>query len=556
MFYNMPAIEISPNFFNHDAQAGGFFPVTHINPGFDIDAYISGTGKNILLEGIRGTGKTHILKMISSKCIDTYPEKKIFPVYISLAKVSEWQGSDIRLFRIQLYANIVAETISTIEREKSRVGYQKTGAEKALDAIKNMFGIKSEKDIDTVLKDIKELNENLLKNLTYNQEKFLEKTQTEQQVNVGVRTNRGIQSNWDNFNKILEEKEMQFVGKNLSYNNAAGFIIEFFKQLNYLLDCRYVILLLDECSEASDEAQIEIFRLLKLIRGTLTSDMQTNYVYFCASVYPPYSTEYPSKVRGHSFNFEPGQDAGVEYLQLDELADEYETFFSELTRKRLEYIFNKIVSNPIAEIFENDRGFFLAAYGANGIPRRYLEILKQAYDNLCQRSGSMGEGEIKKISQKDIEGAIQIVASNQILSQSKLDSDDFSVIEEIMKRIAWRNKKTETENKEKEKPIPANVYFTINRSQFEQFTNLLLQGCVHDKGRTRLRKYYREEGAQGPLIMLDLSLALHGGAVDKRRVVDIFKHDLKINAKSGYLHCQDFNLRQFDCFKSNNHDQQ
>lgn len=38
----MSAVSINPNFFNHDAQAGGFFPVTHINPGFDIDAFISG----------------------------------------------------------------------------------------------------------------------------------------------------------------------------------------------------------------------------------------------------------------------------------------------------------------------------------------------------------------------------------------------------------------------------------------------------------------------------------------------------------------------------------
>ena len=73
-----------------------------------------------------------------------------------------------------------------------------------------------------------------------------------------------------------------------------------------------------------------------------------------------------------------------------------------------------------------------------------------------------------------------------------------------------------------------------------------MQGCLHDKGRTRLKKYYKEEGAQGPLLMLDLSLALHNGAIDKRRAFDIFKNDLKENAKSGYLHCQDFNLDQFE----------
>lgn len=237
---------------------------------------------------------------------------------------------------------------------------------------------------------------------------------------------------------------------------------------------------MDECSEASEEAQIEIFRLLKLIRGAFTSDMETNYVYFFASVYPPYATKYPSKTKGTSFNFDPGQDAGVEYLQLDELSDEYEAFFHELTRKRLEYVFGRFVIDPTLELFENDRAFLLAAYCANGIPRRYLEILKQSYDNLCQRSGS--EKEIKKISQKDVESAVQTIAAGQILAQNKLDDDDFKIIEEIIKRIRTRNKKTETENKDKSEPIPANVYFTISRSQFSKLTNLLLRVVFTTRG--------------------------------------------------------------------------
>jgi len=49
--------------------------------------------------------------------------------------------------------------------------------------------------------------------------------------------------------------------------------------------------------------------------------------------------------------------------------------------------------------------------------------------------------------------------------------------------------------------------------------------------------------------MLDLSLSLYDGAVDKRRALDIFKQGLKDNAKSGYLYCQDFDLNQFDYLK-------
>jgi len=548
----MPAVKIDPNFFNHDAQAGGFFPITHTNPGFDIEAFLSGPGKNLLIEGIRGTGKTHILKMVASTALSTYSDKKILPVYISISKVSEWESREVHIFRIHLYANIVNETISTIEKEYASIGFQKSSnVDNAINKIKKMFGVEIDGDITEILRKIRVINENLLSQLTYNQEQILERVKKE----YAERSTFGgslktFQASWDEILKILSEKEIIFVGKNFAYENASQFLVEFFKQLNEILGSRYIILLLDECSETSAEAQIEIFRLLKLIRGSFTSDMEKNYVYFCASVYPPYSTSYPSKSQGQNFNFEPGQDATVEYLQMDELSDEYESFFSELTKKRLEFFCEKKITSPIKAIFENEGAFFLAAYGANGIPRRYLEILKQGYDTLCQRSGS--DGDTKRISQKDIEDGIQTVASNQILSSTKLKSDDFKIIEEIAQRIGTRNKKTETENKEKMKKLPANDYFTINRSQFDEFIRLLLQGCVHEKGRTRLKKYYKEEGSQGPLLMLDLSLLIQYGAIDKRRVVDIVRKDLKENAKSGYLYCQDFDLRQFAYQKSKN----
>lgn len=422
--------------------------------------------------------------------------------------------------------------------------------DKVVARIANLFGLDLKTDIDNTLEIIKSINEALLVELTTHPEKILEKQAFEDgaSATAGLAIPQGANLGLTASSKSKEEQEIQFVCKNLAYENAAKFIIEFFKALEEILGCRYVILLLDECSETSDEAQLEIFRLLKLIRGSLTSNMQENYVYFAASVYPPYATKYPSMTRGNAFNFEPGQDASVEYLQLDELSDEYESFFFELTRKRLELVLDKTVVDPVQEIFENENAFVLAAYGANGIPRRYLELLKQAYDNLHQRVGPGSS--IKKLSQKHIDDAMQIVASNQILSQNKLGPIDFKIIEEISKKIGWRNKKNETECKKDKKHVPANVYFTINRSQFDRFNNLLLQGCVHDKGRARLRKYYRQEGSQGPLLMLDLTLALHYGAIDRRRVIEINKSDLRENAKSGYLWCQDFDLDKFEYMKT------
>jgi len=398
------------------------------------------------------------------------------------------------------------------------------------------------------LKNIRELNDNLLNQLTYNQKQILERVREDHEKSgkMGI-AHKSIQMSFDEVIKTLIEEEVISVGRTLAYENASNFIVGFFNELQKILGCRYIILLLDECSETSHEAQLEIFRLLKLIRGVFTSDMKTNFVYFCASVYPPFAMNYPSNSKGQTFNFDPGQDASLEYLQMDELSDEYETFFREITKKRLEH-FCPTISNPINGIFEHENAFYLAAYGANGIPRRYLEILKQGYSNLCQRSGTAGS--IKKISYKDIEVSIQTIAASQILSQSKLNSEDFKIIEEIEQRVSTRNQKTETANIKKTKKLPANVYFTINRSQFGKFNQLLLQGCVHGKERTRVRKYYKEEGSQGPLLMLDLSLSIYSGAIEKRRAVDIFRNDLKINAKSGYLYCQDFDLDQFAYVKN------
>lgn len=510
----------------------------------------------MLIEGIRGTGKTHMLKMIASKCIDCYPEEKILPVYVSLSQLSEWYDVDLPLFRIHLYANIVNETILTIERDRTKIEIQCSGIDKALRTIKKMFGINSKDDINEILKKIKSINEKLLSDLTYNKELIRGKVTQEAETTTklgstakceigkpGINGSLSYDSTLEDKEKSIEEQEIEYMGKTLAYENASLFIIEFFKQLKAILGSKYVLLLLDECSEPTSEAQIEIFRLLKLIRGS-ASGMETNYVYFCASVYPPYATKYPSKIHGDPFDFEPGNDADVEYLQLDELTEEYEKFFAELTRKRLEFTLEREISNPIGEIFETESAFILAAYTANGIPRRYLQILKQGYDNLWQRSDASSSS--RRISQRDIEGAIQIIASNQIMTQHRLHEKDLLIIDELTQRIGKRNRKTETENKGKETPLPSNVYFTIARSQFKELNNLLLQGCVHDKGRTRQKKYYREGGSTGPLLMLDLAIAYQSGAINRARAPNVFKIDLKDNAKEGYKYCQDFNLDDFE----------
>ncbi|SNQ61026.1 hypothetical protein [Candidatus Methanoperedens nitratireducens] len=421
--------------------------------------------------------------------------------------------------------------------------------------MKRLFGIKSNKDFDSTIKDIKQLNDLLLHKLTYSPQNITIRTlETEKQ---GISTNVGLESAGVSAAVSSDqeiEKKAELVGVTLSHENAAEFIREFFKQLKIMLGLSYSLVLIDECSEASKEGQIEVFRLLKLIRGAAGADIQQNYLYFVAAVYPPEATYYPSKLHGDSFNFELGNDASVDYLQLDENLEEYESFFSALTEKRLRYLggngFGVGGRGTIDDIFDSDKAFTIAAYTANGIPRRYIEILKQAYDNLHQRAiGIKEQGQIIKISVRDIESAVQTVVSNNILVQNKLTDKEFKLLDELVNKLGRRNRKQETENKGKEKPVPAIVYFTMSRSQILEISNLITQGAIHDKGRTRVRKFYRDEALQGELMSLDLAVAFHNGAINKTRAAEIFKKDLKENAKSGYEWCSDFNLSKFKALK-------
>ena len=239
----------------------------------------------------------------------------------------------------------------------------------------------------------------------------------------------------------------------------------------------------------------------------------------------------------------------VEYLQIDELSDEYLSFYSELTKKRISVFFQR----PLAfashlEIFENPRAFTLAAYLSNGLIRRYFDILKHGYDNLCQRVTEDRSLEVKKLNVKDIEEAADIIASNQILAESRLEDKDFKILDDIISRISRRNKKNETDNAQKEdgQQLPANVYFTVSRTELKYLGHLMIQGALHSKGRTRIKKFHKDEGIRGILVMLDLCVAFYESAIKRTKAVEVFSEDLKINAKSGFEWCQDFRVGEQD----------
>ena len=66
------------------------------------------------MEGIRGTGKTHILKMIREECLKSENSSRILPIYISLAKLSEYEALDDEKFRLHLYTSIVSSAMEIL----------------------------------------------------------------------------------------------------------------------------------------------------------------------------------------------------------------------------------------------------------------------------------------------------------------------------------------------------------------------------------------------------------------------------------------------------------
>ncbi len=252
--------------------------------------------------------------------------------------------------------------------------------------------------------------------------------------------------------KAVDESSqtIEYLTVKLSHLNASQFLTQFYRYLYELFDLQHTVLLIDECSDLPKEAQLEIFRFLKLIRGGTRVDNTRNFLYFIGGVYPPQATEYPSKSLGGPFDFEPGDDCSVEYLELDVQVTFYEDFFKNMFLKKMSK-FNPSLSQDIFNFFEDERTFLLAAYASNGLPRRFFEILHQAYENLTEFVSSRTKADNKtyKIRYIDVSAAIDKIVTSTILSRSKLTKENFKALEKIVAALKRRNKKVETESSSK-----------------------------------------------------------------------------------------------------------
>jgi len=525
-------MKLSENFFHHDAQ-GFFLPDSH--SGINVENI--GHKQNTLIEGIRGTGKTHILKMIHRNRLEKFNSNRVLPVYLSIAKISEHAKKDPDTFRMYLYGNLVREAVSIANINRDNFQPNKTLLDKSLRSIKSMFGLDSEEPIDKILEQINSLSEKLFEEFEFGILGKYINSENEQNLSTskGGQANANMSLGGNIIGATLTENRAEFsaeknqagiayLGKQLSQNDAVDFLVTFLKQLQVILDLDYTLLLIDECSEAPKDAQIEIFRLLKTIRGadSLLPETGSASAYFVSTVYPKSHTYYPT-IKSDGFNFEPGHDFTTNYLQWD-ITDTngYEQFFKDMLINRAKSLsgYSGTIDEFIKDFFDKEDTFLLAIYSAHGIPRRFWEILKRAYNN--------GNGKIKYTNLSNI---ILGIAQEQLIDHNLLTELDQDFIQYQAHRLNGQNAEIRRKNRKHRRQKPQNIFFEISRSNSNNIQSIIMVGGMHDMKRVRTKN---NMGIAKPLYALDISIVFALKAIPEGEFIQFIKNDLHRNVSTNF----------------------
>ena len=467
--------------------------------------------------------------MVETYCIEDYSRLKILPVFVSLAQISEHARKDSNEFRLHLNAHIVHRCIETVQTHKGNLQPDINLLKKATNSIKMLFGFdKDDKEIEAIIIKIKAIAENLMFKLQYDltteslrkQLGFKEEAYDQIDLQGGYKSPLGVNasskatSRHTDSSESSEEDMLTYVGMKLSHQDATSFVLEFFKQIQVLLNIDHLLILLDECSEASYKAQVEIFRLFKAIRGARAAlPNKLSLAFFIGAVYPHGETYYPNR-KDDGFSFDPGQDCAMEFLQWDEIdIDTYVSFFKDMAHLRAQEILNfeGDFNSLRSFIFENEDAFLLAAYCANGIPRRFWQILKRAYDSSSE-----------KILLQGVDAAVQEIANNQILTLGNIQEEDLEFMDYIMDILSNKNVSIRRKNNQLNNKIPQNLYFSIHRKLTKSISLLVMQGAIHDKSRMRTK---RRRSIQ-PMYSIDIAVAHTFRIIPPKQLIDVVTKDI------------------------------
>ena len=484
--------------------------------------------------------------MIQRYHLENFSETRVLPIYVSLAQLSEYVKRDQDEFRVQLYARIVDACIETLETNSDFSNGDRGVIAEAISGMKRAIGLENAPTLDDIKDEISQIRsvaEELLFQLSYDlTAKSLKQTNAKTKKSTERTTffskvsdlffsgGADFSSERQKERSDLAEQTVQLMGRRLVHNNAAEFIIRFLQEAQQILDLEYSLVLLDECSEASPEAQVEIFRFFKALRGcNSTIAGKNDCAFFIGTVYPRDQTHYPDRQR-HGFSFEPGQDCTVEFIQWDETdVESYIEFFEQMlvSRARALLDFQGDTDSFISDYFDEASTFRLAIFCSNGIPRRFWEILRRAYD-----AGT------DKVSKNRLKIATQEIVSEQILSHHYLSEEDQATAQYVVKIVAARNEESRVKNRKSGGGIlPQGVYFSILPRNIPKLSSLIMQGAVHDKSRMKSR---RQSLRPHPVFALDIAVAYAFRAIPERDFEKVAARDFPRAPSNGFANAASF----------------
>lgn len=306
-------------------------------------------------------------------------------------------------------------------------------------------------------------------------------------------------------------------------------MIGFLQQVQIILDLDYTLILLDECSEAGRESQVEIFRFFKAIRGSssLQAD-KDDCAFFVGSVYPSAETHYPNRVKD-GFSFEPGQDCGVEFIQWDETDPEtYIKFFEQMLLARATAVigFDGNIANLISNYYDGRKTFNLLAYCAGGTPRRFWELNKRAYDIGTNR-----------VSYSRLKIAVQEIVNEQILGHSALSDDDHKVVQHVIRVLTKKNDEARMQARNTKYEMPQGIYFSITHENAQYLSRLVMQGAVYDKSRMKSRRHSLQPH---PVFALDTGVAFSNRVIPEKGFDLVAERDFPKSTANGFASAASF----------------
>lgn len=190
------------------------------------------------------------------------------PIYISLAKISEYESLDEKMFRIHLYTNIVQTAVNFILENIEAI--HKTDKNLFVKLLNYFFMFDDDiqyYSMEEILLSVQNLIGTLNDELLSGNIDVVSEGLSEIDAQAGI-------EQFKVNGKLSEKEQLGFTINKLSHLNGARYIVEFFRELRQILSLKYSLLLIDEISGVSDKAQIEVFRLLRLIRGATESESQ------------------------------------------------------------------------------------------------------------------------------------------------------------------------------------------------------------------------------------------------------------------------------------------